>query len=149
MRRRIKEKSISIIHTIRKCSGFTLIELTVAIILLSILVALASSIYSNYINKAKVAIAESALDTTRDNLEIYNMDNLKYPDSIDFIDCIDEKNRVVFSPTFCKQLKNDLDSIESYIYASEDNSYVLKARAKDSKKTLITLTPQNIVKQDN
>ena len=146
MRRRIKEKSISIIHTIRKCSGFTLIELTVAIILLSILVALASSIYSNYINKAKVAIAESALDTTRDNLEIYNMDNLKYPDSIDFIDCIDEKNRVVFSPTFCKQLKNDLDSIESYIYASEDNSYVLKARAKDVKNTLITTNSIKLTK---
>jgi hypothetical protein len=110
---------------------------------------MAFSIYSNYLNKAKVAIAESTLDNTRDNLEIYNIDNLKYPDSIDFTNCIDEKNRVIFHPTFCKRLTNDLDSIENYTYIPEDNSYVLKARAKDSKKTLITLTPQNIVKQDN
>ena len=148
MRRRIKEKTTYLISIIRRRSGFTLIELTIAIIILAVLISIAFSIYSNYINKAKIAIAESTLDNARDNLEAYYTDNGKYPDSIDFTDCIDEKGRIVFAPTFCSQLRNDLFSIESYTVLST-KSYELKATAKDTKRTLITLTPNKITKQDN
>jgi prepilin-type N-terminal cleavage/methylation domain-containing protein len=136
-----------LIRTIRRPSGFTLIELTIAIIILAVLITIAFSIYSNYVNKAKIAIAESTLDNARDNLEAYYTDNTKYPESIDFTDCVDENGRVVFQPTFCTQLRNDISSIESYI--AEPKSYVLTARARDTKSTLITLTPNKITKQGN
>lgn len=144
MRRSIT-KIISRIRITRKSPGFTLIELTVAIIILSVLITIAFSIYSNYVNKAKIAIAESALDNARDNLEAYYTDNLKYPNSIDFTDCVDENGRMVFPPTFCNQLRNDLSSIESY--TSDTKTFVLTARAKDTKNTLITLTPNKITTQ--
>ena len=128
---------------IRKEAGFTLIELMVALIVLGILATLAFSIYRNYVDKAKVTIAEHAVIEARQNLDLYNMDNGKFPDSIDFSTCHDENSRAVFSTTFCNQIKNDLLSIE---YTAENNNYVLKARAKDVKNTLITTNSIKMIK---
>lgn len=120
---------------IRKEAGFTLIELMVALIVLAILATLAFSIYRNYVDKAKVTIAEHAVVEARQNLDLYNMDNGKFPDSIDFTTCRDENSRTVFSTTFCNQIKKDLFSIE---YTADNNNYILKARSRDVKNTLIT-----------
>ena len=128
---------------IRKEAGFTLIELMVALIVLGILATLAFSIYRNYVDKAKVTIAEHAVIEARQNLDLYNMDNGKFPDSIDFNTCHDENSRAVFSTTFCNQIKNDLFSIE---YTAGNNNYVLKARAKDIKNTLITTNSIKMIK---
>ena len=144
MRRSIKKKMACFFRITRKRSGFTLIELLFAMMLLAILVVIAISVYKNYLDKAKIAIAESTLDITRDDLQIYNMDNGKYPDSIDFTNCVDENSRAVFSPTFCDQLKKDLSSIE--YNTANITTYTLKAHAKDTKNTLITLTPKSITK---
>jgi hypothetical protein len=86
------------------------------------------------------------LVTARDNLNLYNSNNGKYPDSINFDACFDENGRPVFSPYFCYQLKNDLSSIEKYSYDSVENKYTLIARAKNTKRTLITVTPSQITK---
>lgn len=145
MRKEIKSEKLWWLCRIQRLDGFTLIELTVTLILFSVLVLIAFSIYTNNINKAKVTLAEHVLSQTRENLILYNIDNGKYPDSIDFNDCLDENGRVVFSPTFCDQLRNDLDSIESY--ALNAQGYVLAAKAKDTKHTLLTLTPTQITKQ--
>jgi prepilin-type N-terminal cleavage/methylation domain-containing protein len=145
MRRRFKKNWASII---RRHSGFTLIELTVAIIVLSILIAIAFSFYSIYVNKAKLAIAESVLDSARDNLEAYYTDNAKYPTSIDWTDCMDESGHMVFPPSFCNQLRKDLASIESYT-SDTSKTFELKARATDTKNTLIILTPNKITTQGN
>ncbi len=131
---------------IKQRSGFTVIELLVAMIILAVLISLAYLIYANYINKAKITIAENVLVNARDNLNLYNLDNNKYPDSINFDNCVDENSRAVFSESFCNQLRNDLSSIDNYSYNIEDKKYTLTARAKDSKHTLITLTPDKITK---
>jgi len=128
---------------IRKESGFTLIELMVAMIVLAILATLAFSIYRNYVDKAKVTIAEHIVIEARQNLDLYNMDNGRFPGSIDFSTCHDENSRAVFSTTFCNQIKKDLLSIE---YTAEHNNYVLKARAKDVKNTLITTNSIKLTK---
>ena len=146
MRKSIRKKSASSSRIIRRSSGFTLIELLVAILILAIIVAIAFSIYRVYIDKAKITVAESVLIDARKNLEVYLVDNKKYPTSIDFASCIDENSRSVFDTTFCDQLKNDLSSIDGYS-ANAATSYSLTARAKDTKNTLMTLTPQNITIQ--
>jgi prepilin-type N-terminal cleavage/methylation domain-containing protein len=146
MRKSIREKSASSSRIIRRSSGFTLIELLIAILILAIIVAIAFSIYRVYIDKAKVTIAQSVLTDAQKNLEVYLVDNKKYPTSIDFTSCIDENSRSVFDTTFCDQMKNDLSSIDGYS-ANAATSYSLTARAKDTKNTLMTLTPQNITIQ--
>ena len=143
MERITKKKTIFPLRINKNTSGFTLIELLVAMLLFGILVAIAYSIYSNYLNKAKIAIAESTLDHTRDNLELYSVDNGKYPQSINFTNCTDENGGAVFTKDFCKQLAEDLIP-ESYVL--ENENYIFKARAKDNNKTLITLTRNNIKK---
>jgi prepilin-type N-terminal cleavage/methylation domain-containing protein len=144
MRREIKSEKLWLLRRLHGHDGFTLVELIVILILFSVLVLIAFSIYNNNINKAKVTVAENVLSQTRENLFLYNIDNGKYPDSIDFNDCLDENGRVVFSPTFCDQLRNDLDSIESY--ALDAQGYVVIARAKDAKHTLLTVTPTKLTK---
>lgn len=145
MRRNIL-KETSPFRIIKRHSGFTLIELTVALILLGVLILIAISVYTNQLNKAKVTVAESALHNARENLTLYNIDNSKYPDSVDFTDCIDERGKVVFSAGCCEQLNKDLSAIE---YQAQPNGYIITARAKDNRQTLLTLTPANISKQEN
>lgn len=84
------------------------------------------------------------LSQCREKLILYNMDTGKYPESIDFSECLDENGRVVFSTTFCNQLRNDLDAIESY--TSDAQGFILIAKAKDAKHTLLTLTDNTITK---
>lgn len=146
MRRKTESKVMYLIRIMQRRSGFTLIELVVAMIVLLILALIAFNIYTQYVTKAKITVAESTLAHVRDNLNLYNIDNGKYPDSINFTDCVDENKRVVFSRAFCNQLSEDLYSIDNYSYNSDDKKYSLTARAKDSKHTLITVTPDKITK---
>ena len=142
----IRKSPISMIRMMRRCSGFTVTELIVAIVFLAVLIAVAFSIYTNYINKAKITLAESTLDNTQKDLANYYTDKGKYPASIDFhLGCIDENSHIVFASRLCNQLKKDLYSVENY--SADETSYILTAQAKDTKHTLITLTPDKITKQ--
>ncbi|MCX5850241.1 MAG: prepilin-type N-terminal cleavage/methylation domain-containing protein [Deltaproteobacteria bacterium] len=142
MRRNLNKNSISESRIIQECSGFTLIELMVATVILAIIVAIAFSFYGKYINKARITVAVSVLSDTRKNLYIYNMENGGYPASINFPGCTDDNGHTVFPPALCEQLKNELFSAP--IYTPIDKSYTLTARAKDSTHTLLTLTESNI-----
>jgi prepilin-type N-terminal cleavage/methylation domain-containing protein len=145
MSKRTRGKTLHLIRIIKENSGFTLIEVLVALVLLTILSLIALSIYLNYVNKAKVTVAEHAVINVRNNLNLYNIDNAKFPDIINFSDCVDENSKEVFSKGFCDQLKNDLYSI-SYSYNAENKQYIITARAKDNKLTIMTLTPDKITK---
>jgi prepilin-type N-terminal cleavage/methylation domain-containing protein len=148
MRRSINEKSISGARITRRCSGFTLLELIAAIIVMVILAGIAFYVYTSYITKAKVTVAVSALDSVKKTLTIFNLDNGKYPASIDFSSCADEKGHTVFPSMLCDQIKEDLVyPIESYSISG--TGYVLTARAKDGAHTLLTLTEKNNTIQGN
>lgn len=146
MRKSIQENPISVVRIIRGRSGLTLIELIVVMIILTTLITIAFSIYNNFINKAKITVAQSVLTNVQKNIEVYNMDKGSYPASIDFTNCIDDQGRTVLDPTLCDQLKKDLFSNN---YTVNGTSYELKAQAKDAKNTLLTLTPNNITIQGN
>ena len=130
-------------RTVRECSGFTIIELVIALIFLAILIAISMSIYVNYIDKARVTVANSVLDNAGKTLLNYQMDTGTYPASIDFTSCVDDQGRTVFPSGLCGQMKEELYSID---YSLNGASYILNVRAKDSKHTLLTLTDGNITK---
>ena len=81
---------------VRECSGFTIIELTVALVILAVLMTIATSIYLNYISKARVTVANSILDNAGKTLLNYEMDKGRYPASIDFTSCVDDQGHMVF-----------------------------------------------------
>ncbi|MGA2782499.1 MAG: prepilin-type N-terminal cleavage/methylation domain-containing protein [Smithella sp.] len=147
MRRSLNKKSMSGARITRGCSGFTMIELVIAIAIVGILAGIAFYIYTNYISKAQVTVAVSTLDNVKKTLMTFNLDNGKYPASINFSGCVDEQGRTVFPSILCDQIKEDLYSIENY--SSSSTGYVLTSRAKDNKHTLLTLTESNITIQGN
>lgn len=145
MQRKIKDKSISGIRMVRGCSGFTIIELAIALVILAVLISIATSIYLNYISKARVTVANSILDNVGKTLLNYEMDKGRYPASIDFTNCVDDQGYLVFPLVFCEQMKEELYSIESY--SRSDTGYVLTVQARDNKHTLLTLTNGKITIQ--
>jgi Tfp pilus assembly protein PilE len=144
MQRRIKKHYISLIRIIRGSSAFTLIELVFSILIVMVLILIAYPIYTSYIDKAKLTIATSALDSVQKTLESYHLDNNKYPESFDFNSCIDDQGHKILPSVSCDQLNKDV-ILDSYNIVPI-SGYVFKARAKDRKNTLITLTPNSITK---
>lgn len=146
MQKKVKRKTFFFIRILKKHSGFTIIELLVAMILLTILILIGFSLYLNFINKAKVTLAENVLRQARDHLSLYHMDNNKFPYSINFSsNCVDESSLPAFSQGFCDQLKEDLYST-NYSYTAATQKYILTGRTKDNKHTVITVTPETMTK---
>ncbi len=64
-------------------SGFTLIELTVVIALITILAGLALASYRNSVTSAKESVLKTDLFRMRDAIDQYYADKAKYPASLD------------------------------------------------------------------
>ncbi len=128
--------------------GFTLIELLVVVAIIGALAAIAIPVYSNYVDKARVTVAISTLDTVRKNFETFHIDNQEYPTPpINFITGQDNEAppRTVFSTMLLDQINDDLTPV-SYNTSITGSSYTLVAKAKDKKQTVLTLTPTDITK---
>jgi Tfp pilus assembly major pilin PilA len=118
------------------------------IAIMAVLIIITFSIYTRYINKARVTVAVSALVNVKKTLTAFNLENGKYPVNIDFSSCADEHGRTVLPSMLCDQIKEDLVyPIESYSISG--TGYVLTARAKDADHTLLTLTENNLTIQGN
>lgn len=63
-------------------SGFTLIELMIAVAIMGILAAIALPAYNDSILRGKLADASTSLSTVRANMEQYYQDNRSYLDGV-------------------------------------------------------------------
>ncbi len=68
---------------LRRPAGFTLIELIVVMLIISLLVTLAIPKYFGSVQKSKDAVLRENLVLMRDALDKYYGDNGKYPDKLD------------------------------------------------------------------
>ncbi len=66
-----------------KSSGFTLVELIITIAIVGILSGIGIPLYSGYIEKAKVVSSASDIINISKSIISYNIDNNKYPQSLD------------------------------------------------------------------
>lgn len=126
--------------------GFTLIELLVIVAILGALVLIAIPTYLSYINKAKVTLAISALESLRSAIESFHVDNNQYPKPpVDFIGTgLDSNGLSVIGTAQVEQLKSDVFSIDSYVLTGE--VWTITAKAKDDNHTVLTLSQTQIIK---
>lgn len=61
-----------------KTSGFTLVELMIAVAIISVIAVIAIPAYNGYITEARLATARSNIDSLRLFLEDYRLDNGTY-----------------------------------------------------------------------
>lgn len=145
IRKWLKKQLILKLRRDRGCSGFTLIEIIVAMIVISVLATMAVFVYTNYINKARITVVLNLLDNARKTLNTYNLDNGQYPQNIDFANgCVDENGRTVFPPPLCEPMNKDAFSRN---YNPNGMGYILTARARDSKHTRLILTETTLTQE--
>lgn len=65
-----------------KSSGFTLVELLITIAIVGILSGIGIPLYAGYIEKAKIVRAVSDITNISKSIQVYNLDNSKYPQSL-------------------------------------------------------------------
>ncbi len=65
--------------TIKRKSGFSLVELMIVIVIIGVLAAVAVPIYTNNVIKAKMSEADASLGSLRTQLRVYYGENGEYP----------------------------------------------------------------------
>lgn len=129
----------------RRTAGFTLIELLIVIAIVAIISAISYPVYHSYIDKAKVTLGISSLETTRKALEEYHDTYGGYPQTIDFATGLDGSGKTVLNAILLDEIHRHLFAVDSYIEAAP--GYTLQARAVDSNHTILVLTPKQVVTQ--
>lgn len=109
-----------------KQSGFTLIELMIAVVILAILAAIAMPMYSNYITKAKARSAQSDLVALSVVMESLYQRNLKYPDLTGGKTSTTDETK-----TYAGGWSPSVDTFDYTIESVTATSYKLKATGKD------------------
>jgi prepilin-type N-terminal cleavage/methylation domain-containing protein len=135
-----KQKGIAV-----NARGFTLIELLVVVGIISIFVAIATTQFLEYLDKAKITVGIAALDSIRPNMETYRDDHQgSYPQSINFADFTDQNGARIIISSDPSAVISKLYSWSSYTFNS--NSYMITAQALDKKHTVLNLTPHGITR---
>lgn len=142
MRRSLMKNSGIDIRPKTGSDGFTLLEILIVVAIIGIIATIALPAYKHYLDKAKVTIAKQTLHDLQHNLESFYGDASGYPATIDFTTGLDDQGRTVFRPSVLDQIARDLFSVDSYVVSG--NSYILTARAKDSTRTVLVLTPNTL-----
>ena len=125
----------------RNQKGFTLIELLVVIVIIGILAAVAIPRFQGVSDKAKIGAAKAELATIKNLLGMYQAEN----DTSAFpvaADVASHQNLVDILAAYgaLPQPSEASFAFESYARATED-TFVLKAKANDRSRTIITVTP--------
>jgi Tfp pilus assembly major pilin PilA len=99
--------------------------------------------YQHYLDKAKVTLAISTLETVRKIMEGYHIDHGSYPAAVDFATGRDDQGQPVLEGSLLSEFKRNIYSLESYTIAA--GNYTMNVRAQDTTHTILILTPGQVV----
>jgi type II secretory pathway pseudopilin PulG len=115
------------------------IDFLVLLIVVGALTVMGGTVFYQYLDKARLTLSVAALQKAQETLKSYKATHRAFPASLDFNTCSDHDHFVVLS---CSEIKADINSFVSYAGTAE--TFILKAKAKDSRGTPITLTESTI-----
>lgn len=104
--------------------GFTLVELMIVIVIISVLAAVAVPIYQNNVKKARMAEADATLGTIRTQLRIYQAENLTYPVAATATDVADLDIQITAA-----ELTGTNFSASDYTYIGTATTYTITCAA--------------------
>lgn len=139
------DKATAVPALSRGNAGFTLLEILVVLVIVTVLSAISYPIYNSYIDKAKITRAIYTLEVARKALEDYHINNLGYPPTIDFSSGLDGQGRAVLSATLLADFRSSIFAVDNYTVSNID--YSISVRAKDGKHTALVLTPGQVITQ--
>lgn len=108
----------------RPQSGFSLLELMVVVVIISILTAVALPAYNSYIARGKIPDATATLSQLRNQLELYYQDNRSYGGTSER--CGSSTSPIPSTTT------NSNDSYFTFSCSGTDQTYLLTATGKNS-----------------
>lgn len=117
-------------------------EVVVVVVVVAALIGFIVPTYYQYIDKAKLTLARSTLESMKVDLRSYQQEHRRYPTEIDFDTGKDELGILVFRGTLVDQIGTDFSSIDSYVGTTD--TYTLTAIATDKKLTVMTLAPSSV-----
>jgi prepilin-type N-terminal cleavage/methylation domain-containing protein len=124
--------------------GFSLVELLVVIAILGLIAGFVIPTFFGYVDRAKVTVSISVLDSLRKDMEVYRNQYQAYPARIDFTNFTDQDgNNILFSLNEAA-VRSKIFSWDSYVVSAL--TYTIMAKATDANHTVLTLSPQGITK---
>lgn len=122
-----------------RSSGFTLVEILVALVIIGLIAAIALPMYGSYLDRAKLTISINALQSVARAFEdYYGEHNSCYPPALDISTGQDGSGNIVLNSSQLADFNKNLSSLESYS-APTTSTYILIVRAQDKMHTLLTL----------
>ncbi len=128
----------------KKDEGFSLVELFVVLLIIGVLAVIAYQAYRTYLDKARITVSLSLLDSVRKDLEAYKNEHAAYPATINFADFTDQNGRVILSAVSVATTHDKVFSWDSYV--TDGQTYTMTVKAIDSRHTIMEMSPQGTVK---
>lgn len=122
--------------------GFTLIEILIVFAIIGILATIAIFSYLYALDTARRTSAISALGTIKTEMHAYIIDKGSYPLSINFTNFTDQDGDPILLTINWDRIKDKVYSWDSYTLGAD--TYTLRAKALDSNRTVLTLTPKGV-----
>jgi Tfp pilus assembly protein PilE len=115
------------------------LEPLVMLLVVVVITIMGATGFYQYLDKARLTLSVAAMTKAQDALNHYKAQHRSFPASLEFNNCSDQDHFILLS---CDEVKADIKGFVSYTATAK--TFVLKAKAKDSQGTFITVTESAI-----